>query len=153
MFAAISSEMLIANFAFCALAAYFFWRFLEWIKNAPAKPDPWDAETVQKLDDPEVKQACHRCSAPQSPDAWFCPHCGVAVGPYNNVMPFLQIFSQGEVFRSGTTGHFQNRPWILFVFFLLGLAFMPVILAPFYWWSLIKNLSKKPNPAGAPDKT
>ena len=60
---------------------------------------------------------------PQEPEAWFCKHCGAAVGPYNNLMPFLNVFSEGEVLRNGITHRFRNRPFIAFGYFLITLGF------------------------------
>lgn len=131
--------MLVAQVALCGLAAAFAWRIIGWVREAPAKPDPWDAETEQKLSAPETLAACHRCSTPLTPNAWFCPHCGCAVGQYNNLMPYVQIFSEGEVFRNGVNNRFRNRPLVAVGFVLITLAMSPV-LAPFYWFLLFKNL-------------
>jgi hypothetical protein len=85
---------------------------------------------------PEI---CPHCSTPQPPTAWFCEHCGRAVGPYNNLMPYLQVFSEGEVFRNGASGQFRRRPLILAGYFLLGFGMLS-FLAPIYWFSLLLNL-------------
>jgi hypothetical protein len=140
MFAAIDPDMLIAYFAIGGLGCVCFWRLIVWVRDAPTTPDPWDAAVEQKLAEVETPQTCPHCSTPQSPTAWFCPHCGRAVGPYNNLMPFVQIFSEGEVFRNGTSGRFRNRRLIMIGYFLLGLTLIPFFLAPLYWLSLLSNL-------------
>ena len=120
------------------------WRFIAWIREAPSKPDPWDAEVEQKLSEPEAVEVCPHCLTQQPPTAWFCKHCGKAVGPYNNMMPFLNVFSEGEVFRNGTTGRFRNRPLILIGYILMTFGINP-FLAPIYWFFLLFNLKHPQN--------
>ena len=108
MIAASDPNMVIAGFAVGGLALAVFWRFIVWIREAPVRPDPWDAETEQKISEPDAQEVCPHCSTPQPPGAWFCAHCGRAVGPYNNLMPYVQVFSEGEVFRNGTSGRFRT---------------------------------------------
>jgi hypothetical protein len=95
---------------------------------------------------------------PQPSTAWFCRHCGRAVGPYNNLMPFVQIFSEGEVFRNGTCDRLRSSPLILVGYFLLSLNFLAlIVIQPLgswlfsllillallsYWSSLLKNLKR-----------
>jgi ribosomal protein L40E len=129
-----------------------------WVRDAPVRPDPWDAAVEQKLSDPEAVEVCPHCLTEQPPTAWFCRHCGRAVGPYNNLMPFVQIFSEGEVFRNGTCDRLRNSPLILIGYFLLSLNFLALIIFPpfgswffrllivlamlSYWSSLLKNLKR-----------
>jgi hypothetical protein len=108
------------------------------VRDAPSKPDPWDAEVEQKLHEPEAQEVCHHCFDPQPSTAWFCARCGSAVGPYNNLMPYVHIFSEGEVFRNGTSGRFQNRPLILIGYFLISLGSFS-FFAPIYWFSFFLN--------------
>jgi ribosomal protein L40E len=117
------------------------WRFIGWIREAPRKPDPWDAEIERKLAEPEAVEICHRCLTPQPPNAWFCEHCGCAVGPYNNMMPYLNVFSEGEVFRNGVTDRFRNKPVILIGYFLISLSAYAVF-APVFWIFFFKNLRR-----------
>ena len=118
------------------------WRLIAWVREAPAKPNPWNAEVERKLEGPEAVEVCHHCMTQQPPNAWFCEHCGSAVGPYNNLMPYVQVFSEGEVFRNGTSGRFRNRPVILIGYFLVVLGTFP-FLAPIYLLSLLLD-SKRP---------
>jgi hypothetical protein len=121
-----------------------FWRFVVWVREAPSTPDPWDAEVERTLQKPETVQVCHHCSTPQNPNAWFCEHCGSAVGPYNNLMPYVNVFSEGEVFRNGVTNRFARRPIILIGYFLISLGAYS-IFAPIYWLFLLSNLRRPPN--------
>ena len=107
----------------------------------PDAPDPWDAEVERQLS--EAVEVCPHCLAEQPPAAWFCKGCGRAVGPYNNLMPYLQVFSEGEVFRNGATGQFRNRPLILAGYFLVLLGTSP-LLVPLYLLWLLAGRGKAP---------
>ena len=158
--AAVSDPNLIIGglgLGFLALAV--LWRFIAWIRDAPKTPDPWDAEVEQQLQDPNAQQICHRCMTSQEPDAWFCKHCGAAVGPYNNLMPFLNVFSEGEVLRNGITHRFRNRALVVtgYVLITLGLFLSFVFEYPFvtvaiflffglaYLTSVLRNLKRRPD--------
>lgn len=138
MLATSDPNLMVGAYGLGLLALAFLWRLIAWIREAPQTPDPWDAEVEQTLQDPEVRQVCHRCLTPQDPETWFCRHCGAAVGPYNNLMPFLNVFSEGEVLRNGVDGRFRNRPLIVIGYFLITLGIFPV-LAPIYWLSFLLN--------------
>jgi hypothetical protein len=131
MIAASDPNMLIAKLAIGGLMVGLFWRFIVWVRESPTKPDPWDAETEKKLSDEETPQPCHHCSTPLSSVAWFCPHCGSAVGPYNNMMPYVMIFSEGEVYRNGVNQRFRNRPLIVTGYLLITILFFPAV-SPFF---------------------
>ena len=120
------------------------WGLIVWVREAPVKPDLWDAEVEQKLSEPETTEVCPHCSTPQHPTAWFCEHCGKAVGPYNNLMPFVNVFSEGEVLRNGTSGRFRNRPLVLIGYLLITLGINPFI-APIYWFFLLSNRNSPPD--------
>ena len=149
MFTTHDPDMLIGEIALAGLGVALFWRFLVWVRDTPVKPDPWDTETEQKMSSSETPAACHRCSTPLKPDAWFCPHCNTAVGPYNNLMPYLYLFSEGEVMRNASSDRFRNRPLVLIGYGLLALAWFPPF-APFFWILQIKNFrnhqSVRPEP-------
>ena len=131
-------NLIVGGFGLGLLALALFWRLIAWIREAPRTPDPWDAEVEQELQDPDLQQICHRCMTPQEPDAWFCKHCGAAVGPYNNLMPFLYVFSEGEVLRNGVSDRLRKRPLIVIGYFLLLLGMFP-LFAPVYLFSLLLN--------------
>ena len=123
MMATSDPNLMVGGFGLGLLALAFLWRLIAWIREAPQTPDPWDAEVEQKLQDPDVRQVCHRCLTPQEPETWFCRHCGAAVGPYNNLMPFLNVFSEGEVLRNGVSAPFRNRSFIALGYCLITLGF------------------------------
>jgi len=117
------------------------WRLIVSIRDAPSTPDPWSAEIAASLEQPDATPICHRCLAPHSNQAWFCEHCGSAVGTYNNWMPYVCIFSEGEVFRNGVTDKMRASPLIIigYLFYSLGNYF---IFAPIYWFFFFKNLKR-----------
>jgi len=132
MIAASDPNMLIAWLAIGGLMVVFLWRLLVWVRETPVTPDPWDAETDKKLSEPDTSQACHHCSIPLTATAWFCPHCGSAVGPYNNMMPYVHIFSEGEVYRNGMNQRFRNRPLVVTGYSLIIAPFILTIFMCFY---------------------
>jgi len=144
MFASSDPYQVIGGLAIGGLLIAALWRLIVWVREAPVKPDPWDAEVEQKLSEPDAAEICPHCSTPQPPTAWFCRHCGKAVGPYNNLMPFVNVFSEGEVLRNGTTGRFRNRPLVLIGYFLITLGINP-FFAPIYWFFLLLNLKRPPH--------
>jgi ribosomal protein L40E len=153
MIATSDPNLIVGGFGLGLLALAALWRLIVWVREAPQTPDPWDAEVEQKLQEPETMEVCHRCFTPQEPDAWFCKQCGSAVGPYNNLMPFLNVFSEGEVLRNGVNGRFRNRPLIVIGYVLITLGIFP-FLAPIYWLSLLlnsKHRSDRQESAGAHD--
>ena len=83
-------------------------RLRRWWQQPPP-PDPWSEElnaAVMKIDAVPV---CHHCLEPQPPVGWFCPRCGTAVGPYNNLLPYVCIFSNLEVLLSGLSPNAQFK--------------------------------------------
>jgi hypothetical protein len=141
MIGASDPNILIGEIALGGLALAAFLRLIVWIRDAPARPDPWDAEVERKLS--EAVEVCPHCLTEQPPTAWFCKGCGRATGPYNNLMPYLQVFSEGEVFRNGASGQFRNRPLILAGYFLVILGTFP-LLAPLYLVWLLTSRRKAP---------
>lgn len=112
------------------------------IRNARVTPDPWTEEIERSVHQPEAVSLCHRCFIPQSNKDWFCPNCGTAVGTYNNLMPYVYLFSQGEVLRAGTTD--RIRPgFITIVGYLLVSLQGYVFFAPIFWYFLVKNFRRK----------
>ncbi len=118
-----------------------FWRLTVWVRNAPVKPDPWSSEIEASLQAEDATPICHRCLTPHSNEAWFCEHCASAVGTYNNLMPYVCVFSQGEVLRNGVTDKLRVSPLIIvgYLIYSLGNYFF---LAPIYWFFFFKNLKR-----------
>lgn len=151
MLATCDPNLIIGELSACGLVLAAFWRLIVWVRDAPVTPDPWDASVAQKLSEPETPEACPHCSTPQSPAAWFCPHCGCAVGPYNNLMPYVQVFSEGEVFRNGVSGRFRNRRLVTIGFLLITLTVSPVFTL-IYGLLLLSHFKHPENGREAPDK-
>jgi len=115
------------------------YRLARWVAESPVTPDPWGEEIAREINGPDAIEACPHCATPQSTTAWFCPHCGSAVGPYNNLMPYVCLFSEGEVLRNGTTGKFRINVLTIAGYFLCSLVTY-VIFAPLFWYRLLRNL-------------
>jgi hypothetical protein len=81
----------------------------------------------------------------QSDCAHFCPKCGAAVGDYNNLLPFEQIFSEGEVLRYGTNLNASRRPLVVVGYVLLSFAAYS-IFAPVYLYFFFRKLFARANP-------
>jgi hypothetical protein len=143
MIAASDPYQVVAALGMAFLLLVGLWQLIVWVREAPITPDPWDAGIEQKLSEPDAVEVCSHCLTEQPPTAWFCSHCGKAVGPYNNLMPFVNVFSEGEVFRNGATGQFRNRPLIIIGYMLLSLAAYSVF-APIFWFFLLSNLKRPP---------
>src|ERR1035438_2229632 len=86
MFAASDPDLTVAQIAISGLVIAGLWRITAWVRNAPVRPNPWGAEIEASLQADDATPICHRCLSPHSNTAWFCEHCGSAVGPYNNLM-------------------------------------------------------------------
>ena len=110
---------------FLVLAA--LWRFIAWVREAPQTPDPWDVEVEHSLEEPEAVEICHHCFHPQPPNAWFCGNCGSAVGPYNNLMPFVNVFSTGEVLRNGVMDKLRPNLLIVSGYLLLSVSLFSLL--------------------------
>ena len=122
----------------CGMAVY---RLVQWIMEAPLTADPWDEETEKALNKDDAVAVCHHCLTPQNHSGWFCPECGATVGPYCNYMPYVYLFSEGEVLRAGVTERIRRNPLVTVGFVLFSLG-MFSIAAPVYWFFLFKNLQR-----------
>ena len=131
----------IGGLAIFGLVIAMFWRLIVWVREAPVRPDPWDKEIAEKVADPEIVQTCTHCSTEQPPDGWFCPHCGAAVGPYINWMPYVHIFSIGEVLRNGSSGRVRSSPMIIIGYVLYALL-QYTIAVPLYLFFFFRNLRR-----------
>lgn len=120
-------------------------RFIHWLFSGPVKSDPWGDEISARVDDPESLPVCHRCLTEHPGSMHFCPQCGAAVGDYNNVLPFDQIYSEGEVFRNGTNMKMRPGALIIAGYILLSLSAY-AIFAPVYWLVLLRNLLRREEP-------
>jgi hypothetical protein len=117
-----------------------FYRLILWCRGLPTSPDPWDADIEKSLHEPDATPVCHKCFSPQPAGQWFCAHCGSAVGDYNNWMPYIYVFSEGEVLRNGVTEKVRVNALVIVGYLLLSLNYF--VLAPVYWYFFFKNLRK-----------
>jgi len=135
--------MNIESFILAAVGVLCFFRLglalRDWGRRLTVAPDPWDAEIAEKLNQPDCTPVCHHCFTPQLHDKWFCPECGAAVGPYNNCLPYIHIFSEGEVLRNGLRNHLTRNPLTVMGYLLFSTSQYGVF-APIYWYLLFKNL-------------
>lgn len=143
----LSPEETVAAVAILALAAVGVYRCFRWIMEAPRTADPWGRETDEAVNSQEAVPVCHHCLTPQQHNGWFCPECGATVGPYSNYMPYIYVFSQGEVLRAGVGERLRRSPIITVGYILLSLGLF-AFAAPIYWFFLFKNLRR--NDASSP---
>lgn len=123
-------------------------RIFIWFRSGPRKPDPWDDSVNSTLENDETPRACIRCLTPQEDLATFCPHCGSAVGDYNNLMPWEMVFSEGEVFRNGLTLRVrQSVPliagYIIASTVAFGMMSPLMFFLPVYWFFFYRNISTR----------
>ena len=134
-----------AAVVFLLISGLIIYRAVIWVMQAQRSPDPWDAETDKALESEEAKPLCHHCLTAQEHNGWFCPNCGATVGPYVNYLPYVYLFSEGEVLRNGVAQHLPRSPLIVAGYILLTLSFLPIlavlffIWAPVYWFLLMQN--------------
>ena len=112
----------------------------------PATPDPWGPEVTAAMDEPNATAVCPHCQCPHEVTSWFCSECGRSVGDYNNLNPYLYLFSLGEVLREGTSGRLR-KSWLTVAGFIFLSLIEYVVFAPIYWFFLFRNLSRQ-NPDG-----
>jgi hypothetical protein len=137
----VDPNLMVGELAMGGFVLVGLWRLIVWIRHAPHTPDPWGFEVEESLQQADATPICHRCLTPHQTDARFCEHCGSAVGTYNNWLPYIYIFSQGEVLRNGVTDKLRARPLTVigYLIYSLGNYF---ILAPVYWFFFFKNLKR-----------
>jgi hypothetical protein len=122
----------------CCVSLY---RMILWVKEAPRTADPWEKETDEAINGDEALPLCVHCLTPQEHNGWFCPNCGATVGPFSNYMPFVYVFSAGEVLRAGVTEHMRSN-WVIRMGYILISIGMFALAAPIYLFFLFKNLRR-----------
>ncbi|HMC26872.1 MAG TPA: hypothetical protein VKM56_03650 [Verrucomicrobiae bacterium] len=120
-------------------------RVWTWFRAGTARPDPWDSDVAYAIEEESAEPLCYHCLAPQKQIRWFCPECGTAVGPYNNYDPYLGVFSEGQLLRTGVLDQLPRRALIIIGYVILPFAFF-AIFAPIYWYFLFRNLSQSRTP-------
>jgi hypothetical protein len=121
-------------------AAAIYW-IIRWVRESPEPqtPDPWSEEIESAVQNPDAVPICHRCFTPQDHHGWFCPKCGTATGPYNNLMPFINVFSEGEVLRACLFDHLRPGFFITFGYILFAVGAF-VFMSPIFILALPWNL-------------
>lgn len=114
-----------------------------WREQERRCADPWSAEDDAAAKGDDALPLCPYCLTPQEGAGWFCAKCGASVGPYNNSMPYLYIFSIGDALRSGMSDGARRSPFTAFGYAFLALAAMPV-LAPVYLVRLFAKWRRYP---------
>src|ERR1041384_6959326 len=130
-------------FGLVALVAAAVYLVVRWVREGKPNPDPWELEGSDvgpSEGNASASPICVRCLTPHAETAYFCPQCGHAVGPYSNYMPFLQLFSEGEVMRSATDGSKRMTPFRMLGYALLSLATFS-FFAPIFWVALWNRYS------------
>ncbi len=121
------------------------WCAVRWLIHGKSVPDPWDAATAARLDDPEIKPLCTRCLCPHEETDWFCPNCGMAASPTTNWMPYLNYLSLGDVFRHGTSGDIPLHWTAVLGYILVSSIYYGGFVVPFIWLSpLLGSLAAIP---------
>ncbi len=110
--------------------------------------DPWSKEEDDAVRQPDAVPVCHRCFEPQVEPAWFCRNCGAAIGSYNNAIPFVYLFSMGEVWRSGVEPK-ARFTWLTVPGYIIVSLFEVPYLAPLYWVRLFFNWRRLSRQRGA----
>lgn len=124
-----------------ALSVVVIYRLIRWVRRLPVSPDPWDEQTTQTLEAEVTAEVCHKCSQPHPPEQSFCDHCGAAIGSYNNCMPYVYLFSEGEVLRTGVVGKFRVNALTVGGYLIYSLISY-LIFAPIYWYLLFRNVRR-----------
>jgi hypothetical protein len=137
----LSNEQVLAVLVILGIVAMAIYRFVLWVIEAPHTQDPWGEEIEEAVRHEEAVPLCHHCLAPQEHNGWFCPECGAVVGPYCNYMPYIYVFSEGEVLRAGVTERFRRTPIITIGYVLFSLSTF-LVAAPIYWFFLFRHLRR-----------
>ena len=135
-------DRLIGEYGLAVLAFGLLWGVFVRAGQVPTSPDPWDKEIEKAVHEPEAVEVCHRCFDPVTPGSWFCKNCGCAVGPYNNLMPYLYVFSQGEVLRNGGNDKLPRNALVVAGYLFVSLN-QYLVFAPIYWIFLFRNLKRQ----------
>jgi hypothetical protein len=138
----------VVAFVILGILAFSIYLFIRWLMGAKGTADPWGDDIEKTLAEDEAVPVCHHCLTPQQHSGWFCPECGATTGPYCNYLPYVNVFSQGEVLRAGVTEHLRRRPLIVFGYLLLPFVTFTFLLplALVYWFFLFKNLRRNDGP-------
>lgn len=127
--------------------AFAVYRLVQHIRRLVPSPDPWEKEVEAAIEDESATSVCHRCFTEQEPNALFCPKCGTAVGDYNNILPWVNVFSEGEVLRNSLFDRLRVNVLTVagFVLFTVALGMITgigLVLMPVLWAMFAKNVER-----------
>jgi len=141
--------MLIAVLATAGVCIFALVRIIMWLFEGSRQPDPWDASVTAIVEAPDATRLCHRCLTPHDQTVHFCSECGAAVGDYNNLLPWVNVFSEGEVFRNGANLPVRRSPLViggylfssLAAYNIFGSGVVFVMLVFIFWFRFFQNLA------------
>src|SRR5215813_5978362 len=107
-----ANEQALTALVLLAISGLAVWRLIVWLRETKCTPDPWGEDVQHAVEQEDALPLCPHCLSPQNHNGWFCPECGSTVGPYANYMPYIYVFSQGEVLRAGVTERFRHSSLI-----------------------------------------
>jgi hypothetical protein len=105
-------------------------------------PDPWPEEVDLSVRAPDAIPLCIDCLYPQEGRPWFCPHCRYPTGEFVTMMPYLRIFSVGEILRRGVVGPPEKGLALKAGFVLLSAQYS--LFAPVYWYWMVRKSRGRP---------
>jgi hypothetical protein len=106
-------------------------------------PDPWPKDIDAAVRLPDAVPLCIDCLYPQEAHRWFCPHCGKPTGDQVALMPYLQVFVMGQIFRNGVMGPPDRRRGVqIFLFFYSAAEYG--LFAPLYWFWMLRKAQGTP---------
>ncbi len=123
------------------------YRLFQHFRKLVPRPDPWESDVQAAVSEETARPICHRCLTDHDVNAWFCPKYGAAVGDYNNLLPYVQVFSEGEVLRNAISQRLRVNiitivGFVLFTFCLALMTGVGIVLAPFYLYLFFRNVGK-----------
>ena len=141
-------EQVFAALVILGISGLVICRTIFWVMASRRTPDPWPPEVDEALRQEEAVPLCHHCLTPQQHNGWFCPQCGATVGPYCNYLPYVYLFSQGEVLRAGITERLRHSPLIIIGYIVVSLGLFAFVsplwlCLPVYWFLFGKNLQRR----------
>ena len=134
-------EKMIGLLALLGLGLVVCWRLVKWLGGAKPKPDPWDQETEDRIQQADAVPICTRCLEPYESACHYCPNCGLPVDTLAPFSPYLYIFVLGDALLTGTNRAFPVN-WLTVTGFLLLSAAQYTLLAPVYWYFLFRNIGR-----------
>jgi hypothetical protein len=137
-----NAETTLALAAAVAVVVYFLARrFRESAVKTPV--DPWPAEIDLAVRNAHSVPLCTNCLYPQTGSPWFCPHCAFPTGHFVPLMPYLQLFVMGEVFRRGVIGP-PEKGFGRKAFLVVLSSGQYSLFAPLYWFWMWRRACGKP---------